>query len=73
MALRSFIEMQRVLCGKTKIAAINRFEQCVRAETWDETGKPWCCLQKNALDEAHGLKARSGWRRGHIRVVFQWR
>ena len=34
-----FHQMQRVLGGKAKIAAINRFEQCVRAEAWDETGK----------------------------------
>jgi hypothetical protein len=34
-----FHQMRKVLGGKAKIAAINRFEQCVRAEAWDETGK----------------------------------
>jgi len=34
-----FHRMQSALGGKEKIAALDSFEECVRAESWDDTGK----------------------------------
>jgi len=38
-AIQLFHKMQTALGGGDKIAAIQGFEQCVRADTWDNSGK----------------------------------
>jgi hypothetical protein len=39
--MQLFRKMQSALGGRDKIAAIKDFEQCVRADAWDNEGKPY--------------------------------
>ena len=45
-ALQLFHKMQDALGGATKIASIRDFEECVRADTWDNEGKPHGIVRK---------------------------
>jgi hypothetical protein len=44
--LRLFHKMQTALGGAEKIASIRDFEECVRAETWDNEGKAHGIVRK---------------------------
>jgi hypothetical protein len=41
-----FLKMQKALGGRGRIEAVRYFEQCVRAETWDNEGKPYGTVYK---------------------------